>query len=179
MPSAPPRSFAQTELNGGRGRLVSGGSYATTPCPAAIARNETLRATRHYGRSFWKRWTGYHARSRIAAKMTSQVLSDLWRSPARPQGVRRPHQRQRPRPPNRRNPDKHRTDELLLGTRHGRDRSHGLSSKRKRGRHASGPSCATTPRRARNGTRRRQAGGRTKDQGRDPEPLCGPGNAAK
>ena len=29
-------------------------------CPAAIARNETLRATRHYGRAFWKRWTGYH-----------------------------------------------------------------------------------------------------------------------
>ena len=37
--------------------------------PAAIARNETLRATRHYGRAFWKRWTGYHARSRIEAKM--------------------------------------------------------------------------------------------------------------
>ena len=39
-------------------------------CPAAQARNETLRATRHYGRAFWgrafwKRWTGYHARSRI------------------------------------------------------------------------------------------------------------------
>ena len=34
-------------------------------CPAAIARNETLRATRYYGRAFWKRWTGYHARSRI------------------------------------------------------------------------------------------------------------------
>ncbi len=34
-------------------------------CPAAIARNETLRATRHYGRALWKRWTGYHARSRI------------------------------------------------------------------------------------------------------------------
>ena len=51
--------------------------------------------------------------------------------------------------------------------------------KAERGRHASGPSCATTPWRARNGTRRRQAGGRTKDQGRDPEPLCGPGNAAK
>ena len=29
-------------------------------CPAAQARNETLRATRHYGRAFWKRWTGYH-----------------------------------------------------------------------------------------------------------------------
>lgn len=38
-------------------------------CPAAIARNETLRATRHYGRAFWKRWTRYHARSRIEAKM--------------------------------------------------------------------------------------------------------------
>jgi len=38
-------------------------------CPAARARNETLRATRHFGRAFWKRWTGYHARSRIEAKM--------------------------------------------------------------------------------------------------------------
>ena len=38
-------------------------------CQAAIARNETLRATRHYGRAFWKRWTGYHARSRIEARM--------------------------------------------------------------------------------------------------------------
>ena len=38
-------------------------------CPAAIARNETLRATRHYGRACWKRWTGYHIRSRIEAKM--------------------------------------------------------------------------------------------------------------
>ena len=41
----------------------------TEDCPAAIARNETLRATRHYGRAFWKRWTGYHVRSRIEAKM--------------------------------------------------------------------------------------------------------------
>ena len=42
-------------------------------CPAALGmvlglvadhpspRNETLRSTRHYGRAFWKRWTGYHA----------------------------------------------------------------------------------------------------------------------
>ncbi|MBW3245872.1 IS5 family transposase [Epibacterium sp. DP7N7-1] len=37
--------------------------------PAARVRNETLRATRHYGRAFWKRWTGYHIRSRIEAKM--------------------------------------------------------------------------------------------------------------
>ena len=38
-------------------------------CPAAVARNETLRATRRYGRAFSKRWTGYHVRSRIEAKM--------------------------------------------------------------------------------------------------------------
>lgn len=38
-------------------------------CPAARARNETLRASRHYGRAFWKRWTGYHIRTRAEAKM--------------------------------------------------------------------------------------------------------------
>ncbi len=48
-------------------------------CPAAKVRNDTLRATRHYGRAFWKRWTGYHDRSRIEAKMPSQVRSNLWR----------------------------------------------------------------------------------------------------
>ena len=38
-------------------------------CPAALARNETLRATRHYDRAFWKRRAGYHGRSRAEAKM--------------------------------------------------------------------------------------------------------------
>ena len=37
--------------------------------PAAQARNENLRATKHFGRAFWKRLTGYHARSRIEAQM--------------------------------------------------------------------------------------------------------------
>jgi hypothetical protein len=32
-------------------------------------RNETLRATRRYGRAFWKRWMGYHVRTRAKAKM--------------------------------------------------------------------------------------------------------------
>ncbi len=36
-------------------------------CPAARVRNETLRATRHYGRAFRKHPTRYHARSRIEA----------------------------------------------------------------------------------------------------------------
>lgn len=38
-------------------------------CRAALARNETLRATRPYGRAFRKRSTGCHARSRAEAKM--------------------------------------------------------------------------------------------------------------
>lgn len=48
-------------------------------CPAAIARSETLRTTRHYGRAFWKRWAGYHVRSRIETKMPSLVHSNRWR----------------------------------------------------------------------------------------------------
>ncbi len=38
-------------------------------CPAARARNEILRTSRHFGRALWKRLTGYHARSRAEAKM--------------------------------------------------------------------------------------------------------------
>jgi hypothetical protein len=37
--------------------------------PAAVARNDILQATRHFGRAFWKRWTGYHLCSRAEAKM--------------------------------------------------------------------------------------------------------------
>ena len=38
-------------------------------CPAAKARNEILKATQRLGRAAWKRWSGYHTRSRIEAKM--------------------------------------------------------------------------------------------------------------
>lgn len=34
-----------------------------------MARNDILRATRLLGRTIWKRWSGYHVRSRIEAKM--------------------------------------------------------------------------------------------------------------
>ena len=37
--------------------------------PGAIARNEALRASRRLGRTLWRRWSGYHRRSRIEAKM--------------------------------------------------------------------------------------------------------------
>jgi len=51
-------------------------------CPAATWRNETLRATQRLGHALWNKWSGYHARSRSEAQMTSQVHSSRWRSPA-------------------------------------------------------------------------------------------------
>ena len=97
-------------------------------CPAARARNDTLRATRYYGRAFWKRWTGYHARSRIEAKMRclksfgARIMavphrrSDQWRDMAHP------------RPTDRRNPHPHRPHEPLQRPRHRRDRPRGMTS---------------------------------------------------
>jgi hypothetical protein len=38
-------------------------------CPAAKARNEILRATQRLGKTIWKRWSGYHVRSRVEARM--------------------------------------------------------------------------------------------------------------
>ncbi len=35
----------------------------------AVARNEALRASMYLGRAIWRRWNGYHRRSRVEAKM--------------------------------------------------------------------------------------------------------------
>ncbi len=35
----------------------------------AIARNETLRASKYLGRAIWRKWSGYHRRSRAETKM--------------------------------------------------------------------------------------------------------------
>ena len=35
----------------------------------AIARNEAVNASRYLGRTIWKRWSGYHRRSRVESKM--------------------------------------------------------------------------------------------------------------
>lgn len=34
-----------------------------------VARNEALRATKYLGRALWRRWSGYHSRSRVETKM--------------------------------------------------------------------------------------------------------------
>ena len=35
----------------------------------AVARNEALRAAKYLGRALWRRWSGYHRRSRVETKM--------------------------------------------------------------------------------------------------------------
>ena len=35
----------------------------------AVARNEALRTSRRFGRTIWRRWSGYHRRSRAETKM--------------------------------------------------------------------------------------------------------------
>lgn len=37
--------------------------------PGVIARNEALRASKRFGRTIWRRWSGYHRRSRVETKM--------------------------------------------------------------------------------------------------------------
>jgi hypothetical protein len=36
---------------------------------SAIALNEAVRASRYLGKKLWRRWSGYHRRSRVEAKM--------------------------------------------------------------------------------------------------------------
>lgn len=37
--------------------------------PGDVARNEILRTSKRVGRSIWRRWNGYHRRSRAEAKL--------------------------------------------------------------------------------------------------------------
>jgi hypothetical protein len=94
-----PDRLAQTPADQPIGTVTADGAYDTRAChtavtgvapqrssrsartavagqengPAAKARNETLRATRHFGRVLWKRLTGHHARSRIEAQMLRPI----------------------------------------------------------------------------------------------------------
>lgn len=40
-----------------------------TVTAGAVARNEALRASKYLGRALWRRWSGYHRRSRAETKM--------------------------------------------------------------------------------------------------------------
>ncbi len=40
-----------------------------TVTAGAVARNDALRASKYLGRALWRRWSGYHRRSRVETKM--------------------------------------------------------------------------------------------------------------
>lgn len=40
-----------------------------TTSAGAIARNEAVNTSRYLGRALWRRWSGYHRRSRVETKM--------------------------------------------------------------------------------------------------------------
>lgn len=42
--------------------------------PGKRARNESLRAIKCFGRTLWRKWSGYHRRSRVEAKMNCMKL---------------------------------------------------------------------------------------------------------
>ena len=44
----------------------------------AIARNDAVHAQRYLGRNLWRRWSGYHRRSRIVTKMHCIKLLGQW-----------------------------------------------------------------------------------------------------
>jgi len=48
-----------------------------TIAAGAVARNEALRASRYLGRAIWRRWSGYHRRSRVETKMHCVKLRSL------------------------------------------------------------------------------------------------------
>jgi hypothetical protein len=45
-----------------------------TVTAGAVARNEALRAAKYLGRAIWRRWSGYHRRSRVETKMQCMKL---------------------------------------------------------------------------------------------------------
>jgi IS5 family transposase len=46
----------------------------TKDSPGAAARNEALRAIKRFGRTLWRKWSGYHRRSRAETKMNCLKL---------------------------------------------------------------------------------------------------------
>lgn len=89
-------------------------------CPAACIRNETMRATRYYGRAFWNRGTAYYARSRVEATplvtLLRNVLPGSGCTARKPSASGSPRETPTARPPDRRNSHPHRSHEPLLGT---------------------------------------------------------------
>lgn len=119
--------------------MTGDGAYDTRRCHTAIIDRQAtaIIPIRKNGRP-WKedcRHWGTQRNPACHAPLWQGVLETLDLIPrakpdlgenALPQSLRRTHSRKRPRTPNRRNPDPHRTHEPLLSPRHRQDRSRGL-----------------------------------------------------
>ncbi len=68
------------DTRGCHGAIAARGAQAVIPprkngkswkedTPGAHVRHEALRASRRFGRAIWRRWSGYHRRSRVETKM--------------------------------------------------------------------------------------------------------------
>ena len=73
------------DTRGCRNAIVNGGADAIIPrrrnakpwkkdSPGAAGRNEALRAIKRLGRTIWRRWSGYHRRSRAETKPLGTLL---------------------------------------------------------------------------------------------------------
>lgn len=90
-----PDLLSQIPIGGEIGSVTADGAYDTRKChdaiadrgahavipprnnakpwktvtAGAVARNEALRAAKYLDRALWRRWSGYHRRSRVETKM--------------------------------------------------------------------------------------------------------------
>jgi len=62
----------------------------------AMARDETLRAAKYLDRALWRRWSGYHCRSRVETRMRETARPAAHGTGLRPQGCRDPGPHRRP-----------------------------------------------------------------------------------
>ena len=94
--------------------------------PGAAGRNEALRAIKRLGRTVWRKWSGYHRRSRVETKMNCMKILDQ-------RLAARDFDRQTARPPDRRTPSPHRHPQLLHRPRRPRHTVRRLTSNGERG----------------------------------------------
>ncbi len=96
--------------------------------PGAGGRNEALRVIKRFGRTLWRKWPGYHCRSRVETKMNCMKLLGRKlmsvRHRPRTDGRSMPHLR----PADRRTPGPHRHPQALHRSRHPRHAAHELTS---------------------------------------------------
>ena len=69
---AVPMPSSRARKNAKPWKTVTAGALAIVLGPMAnkgSPRNEALRAAKYLGRALWRRWSGYHRRSRVETKM--------------------------------------------------------------------------------------------------------------